>query len=78
MRENDFPDVQSTLGKRKEEEKMKLRKIGAAFLAAAMLVGSCLTASAADIPQETCTVEYKQMSQELGVEASVEKVGSKR
>lgn len=40
MRENDFPDVQSTLGKRKEEEKMKLRKIGAAFLAAAMLVGS--------------------------------------
>ncbi len=55
---------------------MKLRKIGAAFLAAAMLVGSCLTASAADIPQETSTVEYKQMSQELEVEASVEKVGS--
>ena len=50
MRENHFPDVQSALGKRKEEEKMKLRKIGAAFLAAAMLVGSCLTASAADIP----------------------------
>ena len=67
MRENDFPDVQSALGKRKEEEKMKLRKIGAAFLAAAMLVGSCLTASAADIPQETCTVEYKPTSSTVNV-----------
>ncbi len=52
---------------------MKFRKIGASLLAAAMLVGSCLTASAAEIPPETCTVDYKPMSSSVNV--SMEKDG---
>ena len=57
---------------------MKFRKIGASLLAAAMLVGSCLTASAAEIPPETCTVEYKQMSPEIEVTAELKKVDNKK
>ena len=57
---------------------MKFRKIGASLLAAVMLVGSCLTASAAEIPPETCTVEYKQMSPEIEVTAELKKVDNKK
>lgn len=49
---------------------MKFRKIGASLLAAAMLVGSCLTASAAEVPPETCTVEYKEQSKNITVTSS--------
>ncbi len=52
---------------------MKFRKIGASLLAGAMLVGSCLTASAAEVPPETCTVDYKPMSSSVNV--SMEKDG---
>lgn len=57
---------------------MKFRKIGASLLAAAMLAGSCLTASAAEVPPETCTVEYKQMSPEIEVTAELKKVDNKK
>ena len=46
---------------------MKLKKLGAALLAAALVAGSCMTASAAEIPQETCTVDYKQTSSSVKV-----------
>lgn len=57
---------------------MKFKKIGASLLAAAMLAGSCLTASAAEVPQETCPVEYKQMSPEIEVTAELKKVDNKK
>lgn len=51
---------------------MKFRKIGASLLAAAMLVGSCLTASAAEIPPETCTVDYRPTSPTVKVTTGME------
>ncbi|MFR8002411.1 MAG: prealbumin-like fold domain-containing protein [Hydrogeniiclostridium sp.] len=51
---------------------MKFRKIGASLLAGAMLVGSCLTASAAEVPPETCTVDYRPTSPTVKVTTGME------
>ncbi len=51
---------------------MKLRKIAAMFLTGIMLMGSCLTASATEIPQETCTVKYEKTSSAVNVSTKME------